>query len=131
MSEDKSLLIVDDDAPFRQRLAQAMEKRGFVVVAAESVAAGIEAARARPPAYAVVDLKLADGNGLEVVKALREVRRRYPHRGPDRLCQYRHRRGGGEDRRGRLSRQARRCRCDPGRPPCHLPALCRRRRSSR
>jgi two-component system response regulator RegA len=74
MSEDKSLLIVDDDAPFRQRLAQAMEKRGFVVVAAESVAAGIEAARARPPAYAVVDLKLGDGNGLEVVKALREVR---------------------------------------------------------
>ena len=49
MSEDKSLLIVDDDAPFRQRLAQAMEKRGFIVVAAESVAAGIEAARARPP----------------------------------------------------------------------------------
>ena len=74
MSEDKSLLIVDDDAPFRQRLAQAMEKRGFLVVAAESVAAGIEAARARPPAYAVVDLKLGDGNGLEVVKALREVR---------------------------------------------------------
>ena len=74
MSEDKSLLIVDDDAPFRQRLAQAMEKRGFVVVAAESVAAGIEAARDRPPAYAVVDLKLTDGNGLEVVKALREVR---------------------------------------------------------
>ena len=74
MSEDKSLLIVDDDAPFRQRLAQAMEKRGFIVVAAESVAAGIEAARARPPAYAVVDLKLGDGNGLEVVKALREVR---------------------------------------------------------
>ena len=45
MSEDKSLLIVDDDGPFRQRLAQAMEKRGFAVVVAESVAAGIEAAR--------------------------------------------------------------------------------------
>lgn len=74
MSEDRSLLIVDDDAPFRQRLAQAMEKRGFIVVAAESVAAGIEAARSHPPAYAVVDLKLGDGNGLEVVKALREVR---------------------------------------------------------
>src|SRR5262249_34324643 len=74
MTEDKSLLIVDDDAPFRRRLAQAMEKRGFAVVAAESVAAGIEAARAKPPAYAVVDLKLGDGNGLEVVKALREVR---------------------------------------------------------
>ncbi len=74
MSEDRSLLIVDDDAPFRQRLVQAMEKRGFSVSAAESVASGIEAAHAHAPAYAVVDLKLGDGNGLEVVKALREVR---------------------------------------------------------
>jgi len=74
MSEDKSLLIVDDDSPFRQRLAQAMEKRGFVVAAADGVETGIEAARAHPPAFAVVDLKLGHGNGLEVVKALREVR---------------------------------------------------------
>ena len=74
MSEDKSLLIVDDDAPFRQRLVQAMEKRGFTVAAADSVAAGTEQARRHPPAYAVVDMRLTDGNGLEVVKALREVR---------------------------------------------------------
>jgi two-component system, response regulator RegA len=74
MSEDRSLLIVDDDATFRLRLVQAMEKRGFAVVAAESVAAGIDAARSRPPAFAVVDLRLGDGNGLEVVKALRSVR---------------------------------------------------------
>ena len=74
MSEDKTLLIVDDDAPFRQRLVQAMEKRGFAVAAADSVAAGTEQARRHPPAYAVVDMRLGDGNGLEVVKALREVR---------------------------------------------------------
>jgi two-component system response regulator RegA len=74
MSEDRSLLIVDDDATFRQRLVQAMEKRGFAVVAAESVAAGIDAARSKPPAFAVVDLRLGDGNGLDVVKALRTVR---------------------------------------------------------
>jgi two-component system, response regulator RegA len=74
MSEERSLLIVDDDATFRQRLVQAMEKRGFAVVAAESVAAGIDAARSKPPAFAVVDLRLGDGNGLDVVKALRTVR---------------------------------------------------------
>jgi two-component system response regulator RegA len=74
MTEDRSLLIVDDDATFRLRLVQAMEKRGFAVVAAESVAAGIDAARSKPPAFAVVDLRLGDGNGLEVVKALRSVR---------------------------------------------------------
>jgi two-component system response regulator RegA len=74
MSEDRSLLIVDDDAPFRQRLVQAMEKRGFSVVAADSVAAGIELTRHNPPAFAVVDMRLGDGNGLEVVKALRALR---------------------------------------------------------
>jgi two-component system, response regulator RegA len=71
---DRRLLIVDDDAPFCQRLARAMEKRGFLVDTAESVASGIEAAHARPPAFAVVDLRLADGNGLEVVGALRQAR---------------------------------------------------------
>jgi two-component system response regulator RegA len=70
VTEDRSLLIVDDDAPFRQRLAQAMERRGYAVAAADGVASGIAAAAARPPAYAVVDLKLGDGNGLEVVKAI-------------------------------------------------------------
>jgi len=74
MNEDRSLLIVDDDPTFRQRLVQAMEKRGFAVIAAESVAAGIDAATGTPPAFAVVDLRLGDGNGLEVVKALRAVR---------------------------------------------------------
>lgn len=70
----RGLLIVDDDAPFRVRLARAMEKREFDVVAVESVALGIEIARTRPPAYAIVDLRLADGSGLDVVRALRETR---------------------------------------------------------
>jgi two-component system response regulator RegA len=71
---DRRLLIVDDDAPFCQRLARAMEKRGFVVDTAESVAGGIAVAHERPPAFAVVDLRLTDGSGLDVVAALRQGR---------------------------------------------------------
>ena len=47
---DNTLLIVDDDEPFLKRLARAMEKRGFAVETAESVAAGTAIATARPPA---------------------------------------------------------------------------------
>ncbi|GAA5074681.1 global response regulator transcription factor PrrA [Roseibacterium beibuensis] len=71
---DKSLLIVDDDEPFLRRLQRAMEKRGFEVEAAGSVVGGKAIATARPPAYAVVDLRLEDGNGLDVVETLREKR---------------------------------------------------------
>jgi two-component system response regulator RegA len=71
---DKSLLLVDDDEPFLRRLAKAMEKRGFEVETADSVAAGSAIATARPPAYAVIDLRLEDGNGLDVVERLREKR---------------------------------------------------------
>ncbi len=71
---DNSLLIVDDDEPFLRRLARAMEKRGFEVETADSVAAGTAIATARPPAYAVVDLRLEDGNGLDVVERIHERR---------------------------------------------------------
>lgn len=74
LGPDKTLLLVDDDEPFLRRLERAMEKRGFAVEAAGSVAAGIAVATARPPAYAVVDLRLEDGNGLDVVEVLREKR---------------------------------------------------------
>ena len=67
---DKSLLIVDDDNPFRERLARAMEKKGFEVTQAEGVKKGIESVKVKKPAFAVVDLRLNDGNGLEVVKEL-------------------------------------------------------------
>ena len=70
--EDKSLLIVDDDNPFRQRLARAMEKKGFTVTQAESVKIGIETVKSQTPAFAVVDLRLNDGNGLEVVKEIQK-----------------------------------------------------------
>ena len=68
--DDKSLLIVDDDNPFRERLARAMDKKGFSVSQAEGVKKGIESVRSKKPAFAVVDLRLGDGNGLEVVKEL-------------------------------------------------------------
>ena len=68
--EDKSLLIVDDDNPFRERLARAMEKKGFTVSQAEGVKKGLESVRNQKPAFAVVDLRLVDGNGLEVVKEI-------------------------------------------------------------
>ncbi|MCH2249399.1 ActR/PrrA/RegA family redox response regulator transcription factor [Cognatishimia sp.] len=71
---DNSLLLVDDDEVFVKRLAKAMEKRGFSVETAESVAAGRAIATARPPAYAVVDLRLDDGNGLDVVEVLQDKR---------------------------------------------------------
>ena len=74
IGEDKSLLLLDDDEPFLKRLAKAMERRGFDVETAESVAAGQAIATARPPAYAVCDLRLEDGNGLDVVEVLREKR---------------------------------------------------------
>ena len=67
---DKSLLLVDDDNPFRERLARAMEKKGFVVIQAEGVKKGIDAVKLKKPAFAVVDLRLNDGNGLEVVKEI-------------------------------------------------------------
>jgi two-component system response regulator RegA len=74
IGEDKSLLIVDDDEPFLRRLARAMEKRGFEPETSETVAGGKAIATARPPAYAVIDLRLGDGNGLDVVEVLREKR---------------------------------------------------------
>jgi two-component system response regulator RegA len=71
---ERTLLLVDDDAPLCQRLARAMERRSFIVTTADSVATGIAAASEHPPAFAVVDLRLADGSGLEIVKAIRKAR---------------------------------------------------------
>ena len=68
--DNKSLLIVDDDNPFRERLARAMEKKGFAVLQAESVQKGKDMVKANKPGFAVVDLRLNDGNGLEVVKEI-------------------------------------------------------------
>ncbi len=71
---DASLLLVDDDDAFLRRLGKAMEKRGFDVEMAASVAEGRASVTRKPAAFAVVDLRLGDGNGLDVVEALRERR---------------------------------------------------------
>ncbi|WP_170144459.1 ActR/PrrA/RegA family redox response regulator transcription factor [Dichotomicrobium thermohalophilum] len=71
---ENSLLVVDDDKPFLNRLVRAMESRGFDVRSAESVAEGMKEIRSNPPAYAVIDMRLEDGNGLDVVQLLHELR---------------------------------------------------------
>jgi len=71
---DPSLLILDDDAPFRTRLARAMEARGFKPVVAERADEAISIAKNGCPAYAVIDLRLQDGSGLDVVEAIRSSR---------------------------------------------------------
>ena len=74
MPSDRSLLIVEDDKAFLQRLARAMEGRGFAVTTAESVADGLSHLEAATPAFAVVDMRLEDGNGLDVISALKRRR---------------------------------------------------------
>ena len=68
--QDKSLLILDDDDPLRGRLSRAMEKKGFLVKDAKTVAEGLNIVKNSPPAFACVDLRLEDGNGLDVIKEL-------------------------------------------------------------
>ncbi len=73
--QDKSLLIVDDDNSFRDRLARSMEKKGFKVTQAESVKSAIQKVRENKPSFAVIDLRLGDGNGLEVVSEIRKSKK--------------------------------------------------------
>ena len=70
----RSLLIVDDDEPFRSRLAQAMRTRGYKVETAAGVTEALSKVKIAAPEFAVVDLRLIDGYGLDVVPRLREVR---------------------------------------------------------
>ncbi len=74
MPTERSLLIVEDDKPFLQRLASAMQSRGFAVTTAESVSEGLQQVDQAPPAFAVVDMRLGDGNGLDVISALKRSR---------------------------------------------------------
>ena len=71
---EKTLLVLDDDAPLRTRLGRALESRGFEVTLVGSVAEAIEAVKAAPPAFAVLDLRLEDGNGLQVVEVMQNLR---------------------------------------------------------
>ena len=73
--EDKTLLLLDDDNALRTRMGRALESRGFVVTTAGSVAEANELLRTNGlPAFAVLDMRLEDGNGLKVVEAIRDRR---------------------------------------------------------
>ena len=74
LPDDKTLLILDDDGPFRNRMARALEQRGFEVTPIETVEEAKVAARSEPPAFAVLDMRLEDGNGLDVVEDLHRAR---------------------------------------------------------
>ena len=74
LPEDRSLVLVDDDRAFLARLARAMELRGFEVRTGHTVAEGMDLIRQKPPAFAVVDMRLEDGNGIDVIAELSKVR---------------------------------------------------------
>ena len=75
--KEKNLLIVDDDSPLRERLARAMEKKGNEVTQAESVKSAITKLKTSTPSFAVVDLRLQDGSGLDVVKEMQKLKESY------------------------------------------------------
>ena len=70
----RELLIVDDDIPFLNRLARAMESRGFRVETATTLIRAVEIAEKIVPSFAVIDLRLDDGYGLDIVPTLRDIR---------------------------------------------------------
>lgn len=71
---DPSLLIAEDDAPLLTRIGRAMETRGFQVMTADSVQAAEIIIKQSAPAYALVDMRLGDGNGLNIIETLRKSR---------------------------------------------------------
>jgi two-component system, response regulator RegA len=74
LATDRSLLIVEDDKAFLERLASAMEERGFTVTTAQSVSDGLLQLETATPAFAVVDMRLGDGNGLDVISCIKKRR---------------------------------------------------------
>lgn len=74
LPSDASLMILDDDGPFRTRLGRAMEQRGFTVDALETVAEARSLVQSNPPAFAVLDMRLEDGNGLDIIDLLHKRR---------------------------------------------------------
>lgn len=72
--EDNRLMVLDDNEPFRIRLGRALEKRGFEPVLVGSIAEATAMVKSNPPAFAVLDMRLEDGNGLDIVALLHEFR---------------------------------------------------------
>src|SRR2546430_8902904 len=74
VESDRTLLIVDDDHTFLTRLCRSMETRGFTVTGVRSVEEGLAIVSEQAPAFAVIDMRLADGNGLDVIRELKATR---------------------------------------------------------
>jgi two-component system, response regulator RegA len=68
-----TLLVVDDDEAFRMALGNALERRGFAVSFAEGLGPALEAARSKIFEYALVDVRMPGGSGIELVRALRAI----------------------------------------------------------
>ena len=72
--QDRSLLIIEDDRPFRERLSKAMTRRNFDVHTAKNVKEGLQCIETSPPAFATIDMRLGDGSGLDIVPYLQNRR---------------------------------------------------------
>jgi two-component system response regulator RegA len=68
-----TLLLVDDDEVFRERLARALRERGYDVATASDHAGAVEAGATRPLDFAVVDLRMPSGSGLALIEPLRAL----------------------------------------------------------
>ncbi|WP_371396484.1 ActR/PrrA/RegA family redox response regulator transcription factor [Fretibacter rubidus] len=74
LPSDATMMILDDDGAFRNRLGRAMEQRGFTVTLVETVGEAKNLVTSNPPAFAVLDMRLEDGNGLDIVDMLHKTR---------------------------------------------------------
>jgi two-component system response regulator RegA len=72
-TEARSVLVVDDDATFRERLLRAFRERGFEARGAAEGPSALALAREDSPEFAVVDLRMPGPSGLEVVRGLKEI----------------------------------------------------------
>ena len=70
---EKKLVIVDDDMPFRERLGRSMEKKGFLVETISSYNDCLKRITSEIFDYAVIDMRLEDGSGLELIKKIKEI----------------------------------------------------------
>ena len=69
----KNLIIIDDDTPFRDRLGRSMEKKGFAVETFSNYKEGLQRCYNVSFEYAIVDMRLEDGSGLELIKQIKEI----------------------------------------------------------
>ena len=68
---NKELILIDDDLPFSNRLSKSMEKKGFNVESFNNINKSIERINKKFFDYAIVDMRLEDGSGLELIKFIK------------------------------------------------------------